>query len=408
MVEVKSSSGALKEISVAQSKTLRLRNARELSLCKAIPSNPFHLFFVVKFGFKSKIPSSGRFPLRSSALDGASVRGERVDAPIRDDTGRGCGSGAVEAGGRWGRGPGARLRRRRRHDGVRCGISAALAPARSVGDGGAGVLGVGRVVARDRRCARGCGGRWSGGRGRSGKPLPRGGEVIDAALVVEAGVRGEVRLDIRVTVGGALDLVAGLVDGAGHEAGLVVAEILLDGGPVEVVVFGVVAGARESGAGEVASENLFLEAVEGIRDALKVLEIGHCAGNGRVLSARGKDGTACGCPISGRYVGSRSSVSFGDMCEGWFDVPYGLGDLKASPMTWSSKMWSTFQGLGPLIWLLSLGGGIGVTSGEVLVKAVKEADASPAPVYTWYLWGFRSQIFPFLDQLKLCDKSEEE
>lgn len=74
------------------------------------------------------------------------------------------------------------------------------------------------------------------------------------------------------------------------------------------------------------------------------------------------------------------------MCEGWFDVPYGLGDLKASPMTWSSKMWSTFQGLGPLIWLLSLGGGMGVTSGEVLVKAVKEADASLAPVDTWYLW----------------------
>lgn len=326
------------------------------------------------------------FSLPSSALDSASVRGSRVDAPIRDNTGRGGGSGAVEAGGRRRRGPSARLRRRRWHDGVRGGIGAALAPARSVGNGGAGVLRVGRVVARDRRCACRCGGRWSGGSRRSGQSLPRGGEVVDAALVVEAGVRGKVRLDIRVAVGGALDLVTGLVDGAGHEAVLVVAEILPDGRPIEVVVFGVVAGTGESGAREVAGEDLFLEAVEGVGDALKILEIGHCAGNGGVLSARGKDGTACGCPISGRNVGSRSSVSFGDMCEGWFDVPYGLGDLKASPMTWSSKMWSTFQGLGPLIWLLSLGGGMGVTSGEVLVKAVKEADASPAPVDTWYLW----------------------
>ena len=35
---------------------------------------------------------------------------------------------------------------------------------------------------------------------------------------------------------------------------------------------------------------------------------------------------------------------------------------------------------------------MGVTSGEVLVKAVKEADASPAPVDTWYLPPAQSQI----------------
>lgn len=122
---------------------------------------------------------------------------------------------------------------------------------------------------------------------------------------MKAGVRGKVGLDIRVAVGDALDLVAGLVDGAGHEAGLVVAEILPDGGPVEVVVFGVVARAGEAGAGKVAGEDLFLEAVEGVRDTLKILEIGHCAGNGGVLSACGKDGTACGCPIGGRNIVSR-------------------------------------------------------------------------------------------------------
>ena len=58
---------------------------------------------------------------------------------------------------------------------------------------------------------------------------------------MEAGVRGEVGLDVSVAVGGALNLVACLVDGAGHEADLVVAEILLDGGPKEVGVLGVVA-----------------------------------------------------------------------------------------------------------------------------------------------------------------------
>ena len=143
----------------------------------------------------------------------------------------------VEAGAWWLCGPSARLCRRRWHDCVSCRIGTALAPARSVGDGGAGVVRICHVVACDRRCwwsAR-CGSR------RNGLPLPRRGEIVDAALVVEAGVRGEVGLDVSVAVGGALNLVAGLVDGAGHEAGLVVAEILLDGGAEEVVVLGVVA-----------------------------------------------------------------------------------------------------------------------------------------------------------------------
>ena len=52
----------------------------------------------------------------------------------------------------------------------------------AVGDSGAGVVRVGGVVARDGRCA--CRGR----RRRSGIPLPRG-EVVDAALVMKAGVR---------------------------------------------------------------------------------------------------------------------------------------------------------------------------------------------------------------------------
>lgn len=58
---------------------------------------------------------------------------------------------------------------------------------------------------------------------------------------MDAGVRGEVSLDVSVVIGGALDLVAGLVDCAGHEADLVVAKVFLDGGPEEVEVLGVVA-----------------------------------------------------------------------------------------------------------------------------------------------------------------------
>ena len=159
------------------------------------------------------------------------------------------------------------------------------------------------MVARDRRRACRC------GRRRSGKSLPGGGEVVDAALIVEAGIRGEVGLDIGVAIGGALNLVASLVDGAGHEAVLVVAEILPDGGAEEVVVFGVIAGAGASGVGEVAGEDLFLEAVEGVGDSLEIFEVGHCGGNRGVLRARGKDGAACGCPVGGRNVGSGSSVS---------------------------------------------------------------------------------------------------
>ena len=107
---------------------------------------------------------------------------------------------------------------------------------------------------------------------------------------MEAGVRCEVRLDVRVAVGGALDLVARVVDGTGHEASLVVAEILPDGGPEEVVVLGIVTGAGVSRTREVAGEDLFFKAIESVGDSLEILQIGHCAGDGRIWSARGEDG----------------------------------------------------------------------------------------------------------------------
>lgn len=125
---------------------------------------------------------------------------------------------------------------------------------------------------------------------------------------MEAGVQGEVGLDVSVAVGGALELVVGLVDDARHEASLVVAEILLDGGPEEAVVLGIVAGARASGARKVAGGDLFLEAVEGIGNTSEIVEIGHCVGNGGILRARGGDGAGCGCPVSCRNVASESSM----------------------------------------------------------------------------------------------------
>ena len=61
---------------------------------------------------------------------------------------------------------------------------------------------------------------------------------------------------------------------------------------------------------------------------------------------------------------------------------YGLSALKASPITWSSNMWSTFHGFGPDICLGSSGLGIGVV--VVSTKLVKEAAASLGPTSIWY------------------------
>ncbi len=84
--------------------------------------------------------------LRLCEVEGAGARG--VGWWFRSRTG--CWT--AEAGSWWGCGPSTRVRRRRWHDCVSCGIGAALAPARSVGDGGAGVVGICLVVACDRRC----------------------------------------------------------------------------------------------------------------------------------------------------------------------------------------------------------------------------------------------------------------
>ena len=84
--------------------------------------------------------------LRLCKVEGAGARGVGWCFLSR------TGGWTVEAGGWWRCGPSTRICRRRWHDCVSCGIGAALAPARSVGDGGAGVVRICVVVACDRRC----------------------------------------------------------------------------------------------------------------------------------------------------------------------------------------------------------------------------------------------------------------
>ena len=111
----------------------------------------------------------------------------------------------------------------------------------------------------------GCGGR----RGRGQRfACPGCREVVDAALVVKAGVVCEVVLHGHVAVAGGLELVACVVDRAGQEGRFVVGEVFLHSRAEEVEVRGAVALRGAAYACEVLREDLFLEAVDCIGDAL--------------------------------------------------------------------------------------------------------------------------------------------
>lgn len=105
---------------------------------------------------------------------------------------------------------------------------------------------------------------------------------------MERGIVGEVFLDICVSICRALDLVSSVVDCPRDETLLVIDEIFLDG-RAEEVEGGAVTNGRAAFAREVACEDLFLEAVESVGNALKVLEVGDRTGDGGVGGARGKD-----------------------------------------------------------------------------------------------------------------------
>lgn len=110
--------------------------------------------------------------------------------------------------------PRTRLGRRGRHHSISRRIGPTVAPSPPISDSRAGILRISSVGACD-SSAGSSRGRWSSGRRAAieGFPAP-GGQEVDAALVVEAGVRGEVGFDGGVIVAGALKLVAGGIDGA--------------------------------------------------------------------------------------------------------------------------------------------------------------------------------------------------
>ena len=198
---------------------------------------------------------------------------------------------AIPAGRRRGRRPRARLRRVARHDGIGGGTVAALAPAGSICNRGARVVRVCGMVAGDGGAAGGRGGgRGGGGGGGEGFPRP-GGEEVDTALIVVAGVVGEVSFHLGLVAGCGGQLVARLVDRARHERRLVGAEVFLDGGAEEAEVRGRVAFGGPTDARQVLRKNLLFEAVDGVRDALQVLEVRYCVGDGGVCSVGGGQGS---------------------------------------------------------------------------------------------------------------------
>ena len=116
------------------------------------------------------------------------------------------------------------------------------------------------------------------------------GEVVDSALVMERSVGCKVRLDSSIVVTCAKQLVANVVYDAidAEKIGLVRCKIVLYRGAKEGVVCCGVARAGEADAGQIASEDLLLEAVDGVWDTFEVLEDSHffgyrCAGAMRAL-----------------------------------------------------------------------------------------------------------------------------
>ena len=90
-------------------------------------------------------------------------------------------------------------------------------------------------------------------------------------------------LDRHITVAGGLQLIACVIDGVGHERGLVVRQVFAHSRPEEVEECGAIALGGSAHAREVLCEDLFLEGVDCVGDALEVFQIGDCAGNGGVL-----------------------------------------------------------------------------------------------------------------------------
>lgn len=81
-------------------------------------------------------------------------------------------------------------------------------------------------------------------------------------MVCRAGVVGEVILNSHIAVASGLQLVTCVIDGAGHERGLVVHQVFAYSRPEEVEVSGAIALGGSAFAREVLLEDVFLEAVD--------------------------------------------------------------------------------------------------------------------------------------------------
>lgn len=142
-------------------------------------------------------------------------------------------------------------------------------------------------------------------------------------MVCRAGVVGEVVFDSHIPVAGGLQLVTCVIDGASHERDLVVRQVFDHSRPEEVEVSGAIALGGTTYAREVLCEDLLLKRVDCVGDALEVVQIGDCAGNGFVLPWYGlvarmvswceedlragcENSAGCGGPINSGDVGPRS------------------------------------------------------------------------------------------------------
>ena len=197
------------------------------------------------------------------------------------------------------RGPRARLSRRLRD--VFISVAAVAPTPRSRRDRRARIFRIRGVFARGRRAATTGSGTGAGRGGAAGcggagiRYAAPGGKVVNAALVVERGVRSEVVLYGLLAVADGLELRADVIDDAAlaEEAAFGPREVFLHARAEEAIVC---CCAREVFPGEVATDGALLEAVDAVRDALEVVEDGDLAREGGHLGAFGEDGLGDGGP----------------------------------------------------------------------------------------------------------------
>ena len=111
-----------------------------------------------------------------------------------------------------------------------------------------------------------------------------GRKVVDATLIVSTGKGRIVVFHFLVVVANALDFVSNVRVGPTHEVIFVVYKVFLDSGAEEGDKCCIVAITGETFASELAGEDLLLEGIEGVGDALEILQVCDCFGNRSILT----------------------------------------------------------------------------------------------------------------------------